>query len=119
MFFFLTIRRPPRSTLFPYTTLFRSDLFTAILQPNRDVSPRYQTTLVVTLDGKTYQGTVIYEAVDGLILQTGLAETVRIPGDQIESQQSVPRSLMPAGLLDSLSDRELADLYAYLKGLRQ
>src|SRR2546428_5814246 len=25
MFFFLMIRRPPRSTLFPYTTLFRSD----------------------------------------------------------------------------------------------
>src|SRR5690625_6647266 len=24
MFFFLVIRRPPRSTLFPYTTLFRS-----------------------------------------------------------------------------------------------
>src|SRR5258705_7485841 len=31
-FFFLQIRRPPRSTLFPYTTLFRSltDSFTAI-----------------------------------------------------------------------------------------
>src|SRR2546426_3028440 len=26
-FFFLMIRRPPRSTLFPYTTLFRSLLF--------------------------------------------------------------------------------------------
>src|SRR3712207_7862689 len=26
MFFFLMIRRPPRSTLFPYTTLFRSDV---------------------------------------------------------------------------------------------
>src|SRR6266513_3944767 len=25
-FFFLMIRRPPRSTLFPYTTLFRSEL---------------------------------------------------------------------------------------------
>src|ERR1035441_11024797 len=25
LFFFLMIRRPPRSTLFPYTTLFRSD----------------------------------------------------------------------------------------------
>src|SRR5688572_31886238 len=25
IFFFLMIRRPPRSTLFPYTTLFRSD----------------------------------------------------------------------------------------------
>src|SRR5258708_10058176 len=27
-FFFLMIRRPPRSTLFPYTTLFRSELAT-------------------------------------------------------------------------------------------
>src|SRR5437588_9671192 len=26
VFFFLMIRRPPRSTLFPYTTLFRSEL---------------------------------------------------------------------------------------------
>src|SRR2546429_5132722 len=29
IFFFLMIRRPPRSTLFPYTTLFRS-LFTVL-----------------------------------------------------------------------------------------
>src|SRR3989442_3517934 len=29
-FFFLMIRRPPRSTLFPYTTLFRSDLGCAL-----------------------------------------------------------------------------------------
>src|SRR3712207_8673676 len=27
IFFFLMIRRPPRSTLFPYTTLFRSNIF--------------------------------------------------------------------------------------------
>src|SRR2546430_5697010 len=27
IFFFLMIRRPPRSTLFPYTTLFRSELY--------------------------------------------------------------------------------------------
>src|SRR3712207_8972635 len=27
MFFFLMIRRPPRSTLFPYTTLFRSQSY--------------------------------------------------------------------------------------------
>src|SRR5258707_12879929 len=29
LFFFLMIRRPPRSTLFPYTTLFRSGLHEA------------------------------------------------------------------------------------------
>src|SRR5438874_4681355 len=33
MFFFLMIRRPPRSTLFPYTTLFRS--FKAPWMPDR------------------------------------------------------------------------------------
>src|SRR3981081_4814771 len=31
-FFFLRIRRPPRSTLFPYTTLFRSQHFFDRLQ---------------------------------------------------------------------------------------
>src|SRR2546422_7033644 len=31
-FFFLMIRRPPRSTLFPYTTLFRSLAFPAQLR---------------------------------------------------------------------------------------
>src|SRR2546430_15015480 len=29
-FFFLMIRRPPRSTLFPYTTLFRSEVGAAL-----------------------------------------------------------------------------------------
>src|SRR5437762_8033705 len=29
LFFFVMMRRPPRSTLFPYTTLFRSDWATA------------------------------------------------------------------------------------------
>src|SRR5690554_7139330 len=32
-FFFLMIRRPPRSTLFPYTTLFRSPNPTVATQP--------------------------------------------------------------------------------------
>src|SRR5256885_5425424 len=31
-FFFLMIRRPPRSTLFPYTTLFRSCRASAIIR---------------------------------------------------------------------------------------
>src|SRR3712207_9013478 len=36
MFFFLMIRRPPRSTLFPYTTLFRSFVRGPIVsQPER------------------------------------------------------------------------------------
>src|SRR4030066_2596559 len=33
VFFFLMIRRPPRSTLFPYTTLFRSAICDGELSP--------------------------------------------------------------------------------------
>src|SRR2546430_15454886 len=36
LFFFLMIRRPPRSTLFPYTTLFRSSQVEACLVGSRD-----------------------------------------------------------------------------------
>src|SRR3712207_7858744 len=47
-FFFLMIRRPPRSTLFPYTTLFRSvcspglkpSVGMTAVQPDRSVTPR-------------------------------------------------------------------------------
>jgi putative heme-binding domain-containing protein len=95
----------------------RDDLFTAILQPGRDVPARYRTELVATADGQVYQGMVVYEAVDSLILQTGATTTVRLAGDQIESRRDAPGSLMPTGLLDRLSDRDIADLYAYLKTL--
>src|SRR2546429_1155938 len=38
LFFFLMIRRPPRSTLFPYTTLFRS-IKEATGSANKQVTP--------------------------------------------------------------------------------
>src|SRR5215471_20017945 len=38
-FFFLMIRRPPRSTLFPYTTLFRSQHPVSQALPAMDASP--------------------------------------------------------------------------------
>jgi putative membrane-bound dehydrogenase-like protein len=95
----------------------RDDLFTAILSPSRDVSARYRTTLIATEDGQVHSGLVVYEAVDGLILQTGASATVRIAGGRIASRRTSDLSLMPAGLLDRSTDRDLADLYAYLRGL--
>src|SRR5256885_12042012 len=50
-FFFLMIRRPPRSTLFPYTTLFRSDrsVVEAVLARLSDPASKVRTQAVVTL----------------------------------------------------------------------
>jgi putative heme-binding domain-containing protein len=95
----------------------RDDLLTSVVDPNRDVPPRYRPTRVVTTDGKAFVGMIVYEAVDGVILQTGADTTVRVAGENIESKRTVDTSLMPAGLLDKLTDREVADLMAYLRTL--
>src|SRR5215203_6847731 len=50
-FFFLMIRRPPRSTLFPYTTLFRSNVLTDREDPQEIKSGNYNG--VITSDRKS------------------------------------------------------------------
>src|SRR6266508_6157611 len=42
-FFFLMIRRPPRSTLFPYTTLFRSEVGWCRDRDPRSVPPAHRS----------------------------------------------------------------------------
>src|SRR5262245_66299393 len=44
-FFFLMIRRPPRSTLFPYTTLFRSEAGPPRCSPLETAKIRPSTTI--------------------------------------------------------------------------
>jgi len=95
----------------------REDLFTAIVDPNRDVSARYQTTIIQTKQGKTLSGLVFYESVDGLLLRNATQQTFRIETADIEERRRSPVSLMPAGLLKGLSPRDYADLYAYLATL--
>src|SRR6266849_9710677 len=46
-FFFLMIRRPPRSTLFPYTTLFRS--------PRRRPAAHLRTVLLDQIGGERHR----------------------------------------------------------------
>src|SRR5260370_29441613 len=46
-FFFLMIRRPPRSTLFPYTTLFRSR--TPSFAPNRSLANQMERASISVL----------------------------------------------------------------------
>lgn len=97
----------------------RDDLFAAIVFPSRDVSPRYQSELIVTRDGQSYSGLVVYEAVDGLVLRDAQNRTWRLEAADIEARRRLPTSLMPSGLLKDLAPADLADLYAYLRSLAQ
>src|SRR5438270_10280628 len=51
LFFFLMIRRPPRSTLFPYTTLFRSCSSFAV--PRNDDRPLCATFIQIRSEEHT------------------------------------------------------------------
>src|ERR1035441_10777702 len=57
MLFFLMIRRPPRSTLFPYTTLFRSTFILSAkhphaAEPQHDVHAA-RSTAVIAPEGRS------------------------------------------------------------------
>jgi putative heme-binding domain-containing protein len=95
----------------------REDLFTAVVAPSRDVSARYQTTNVLTKDGKTYSGIIVYESVDGFILRNGTSQAFRIEANQVEERRKSPISLMPSGLLKDFTAKDYADFYAYLKSI--
>ncbi len=98
--------------------LSREDLFTAIVDPSKDVAPLYQATQIATGSGKVYFGLVVYESPDGTLLTTGPETTIRIAGDEITLMRKSRLSLMPTGLLEMAEDAELADLYAYLQTLK-
>ncbi|MFI4874033.1 MAG: hypothetical protein ACIALR_01760, partial [Blastopirellula sp. JB062] len=71
------------------------DLFMAIVDPNRDVSPAYHTTQVMTRSGKSFIGTIIYESPAGTLIQTGPGVTERILEDEIILRRPSRRSMMP------------------------
>src|SRR3989338_4022653 len=52
-FLFLMIRRPPRSTLFPYTTLFRSGLFHIEAILPKTIYPHHVSCCIVQSDRKS------------------------------------------------------------------
>jgi len=95
----------------------REDLFAAIVDPNRDISPRYQLTTVQTRQGKRYSGLVVYESVDTMILRDSDHRTYRIDAADTEFKVQQRRSLMPNNLLRNVGDQDLADLNAYLRRL--
>src|SRR3712207_5226348 len=82
MFFFLMIRRPPRSTLFPYTTLFRSQLLRWLGQRRNNGPPRTSVA-----------GTPIMPIADWANRPTISADGTRVAFDQYRSTIPEARKL--------------------------
>src|SRR2546427_5479939 len=103
-FFFLMIRRPPRSTLFPYTTLFRSlvlaDVSRALSEEERQAWQRLIRVLSHELNNSLAPIKSIAESLRGFVERTPAATEWRaglLKGfGGIASRPPSPESLMGA-----------------------
>ncbi|NIP92428.1 MAG: heme-binding protein, partial [Akkermansiaceae bacterium] len=94
-----------------------ADIADAILHPNKVVSDQYQFDLISRNDGSTLWGRVMDEKDNVLIVATSafdFTQTTEIPRSEVKNIEPSPVSPMPAGLINSLNERELRDLLGYM-----
>ncbi len=91
------------------------DLLESILMPSVTIVQGYDPWIVVTKDGKVLNGLLAGETSEEIVLATGPEETVRLRRDEIEAPKPSTTSIMPEGVGQLLTARELADLVAFLK----
>ncbi|MBL9200063.1 MAG: c-type cytochrome, partial [Opitutaceae bacterium] len=84
-----------------------------IIDPNAVVGTEFQLNLVTKRDGTVIAGMIDKESDTALAVRT-MTETVTIPKADIRSREVTPQSLMPAGLLESLPEREALELLLFL-----
>ena len=91
-------------------------LLESLLEPARTVKEGYGALVVVTSDGQVTSGIPVSRSDTELVIRDILDRDVRLRLDDVE-EESPGTSLMPAGLVDALSPREIADLVRYLSSL--
>lgn len=90
-----------------------------MVYPNEEIQDDYKMVVVTTRDGRTYMGNAISENEKQLTLRVVGQEPISISQSNIQTREVSNSSLMPEGLLQTLSDQEVLDLVAYLKTERQ
>ena len=83
------------------------------VNPNDIVPVDYQLTVFTLEDGRVISGVVPEENERTLTVQSA-AEQIVIRRDEIAKKETLPISLMPEGLLRTLSEEAVRDLVAYL-----
>jgi len=94
------------------------DLLESIVFPSATLVRSYEPVVVTTKSGKLYNGLIRKESPDEIVLATGANEEARIARKDIDEMQPSKVSVMPAGLDQQLTPRELADLVAFLKACK-
>jgi putative membrane-bound dehydrogenase-like protein len=90
-----------------------------ILDPNREVDPRFVNYVIVTKAGRTITGIISNEGAASITLKRaeGLEETIL--RTDIDEMTSSSKSLMPENLEEQMKQQEVADVIRYLLSVRE
>ncbi|QEC53424.1 putative membrane-bound dehydrogenase-like protein [Anseongella ginsenosidimutans] len=86
-----------------------------VLEPSSEIQDDYKLVVITTRDGRTYSGNIIGENDRQITLRMVGQEPVIINKSTIQTRETTPLSMMPAGLFEPLTDQEIIDLVAYLR----
>ncbi len=98
------------------------DLLETLIDPSKEVSDQYQATTFLMEDGKTITGRIANLNGQNYMVQTNMLEPgnfTRIVVNQIEAMKPSKVSMMPTGLLDSMTEDDIKDLLAYMRSVGQ
>jgi putative membrane-bound dehydrogenase-like protein len=87
-----------------------------ILDPSKIVTPDFRNFVLVTKDGRIFSGLLAAESAASVTLRRAEGMEDTILRTQIEDFRTTGKSLMPDGLEQSLSPRDVADLLLFLRG---
>ncbi|HEY1377003.1 MAG TPA: PVC-type heme-binding CxxCH protein [Gemmataceae bacterium] len=94
------------------------DLLESIVFPSASFVRSYEPVVVMTKAGKQYNGLLRKDAADEVVVATAADQEVHVPRADVDEVQPSTVSVMPAGLDQQLSPRELADLVAFLRACK-
>ena len=98
--------------------LSRQQLLESLTEPSKTIAPEYRLWIVETKNGDAFSGFLLDRTEAGLTLKLATGQKKEIPADKIDSTKPQPISLMPAELLNLLTEQEAVDLLSYLESLR-
>jgi putative heme-binding domain-containing protein len=93
-------------------------LLRAVLTPNAAMEAGYRTYRVELKNGELVDGLFVRQDADSIVLRRPNSEDLRIAQDDVRRAEFLRVSLMPEGLLDSLSASDATDLFTYLNTLK-
>jgi len=89
----------------------------SLLEPSAKIKEGYHTVTVSTVDGKVFNGIMVREGSDELVLRDAQNREFTIPKSEIDDRINSPTSMMPADLVSKLPRDEFADLVTFLSTL--